>query len=235
MPATGQWRPPFQQAYTRTSRVRDALPPDHARVEAALRGGPGLPARPGPVVAAAAGTWSPRRADRRATATLVDVDHGGGITSRYAHLARIDPGIRPGRACGSAAGPRRRRLHRHLHRQPPPLRDPPGRHRQSTRSRSWPSTAPPWTGDAVAPPRRRAPGQRPRRPPGRHRVRPPRAGTPRLASLSTPPAPIPATIKALYVAAATGTSCRGRCSPGSGWKRPPTARTPPPPPPAPKG
>ena len=50
---------------------------------------------PGPVVAVAAGTVT-AAAYRGGYGNAVDVDHGGGITSRYAHLARITPTIRPG-------------------------------------------------------------------------------------------------------------------------------------------
>jgi murein DD-endopeptidase MepM/ murein hydrolase activator NlpD len=219
--ASGPWRPPFQQAYVRTSVFGMRFHPIHH--EWRLHAGVDLVSLPGPgpVVAAAAGTVT-AAGDRGGYGNAVDVDHGAGIVSRYAHLARITP-IRPGAtvtagqvlgvegATGTATG-------NHLHFEI--LRNAP----RSTRCRSWPTAAHPWT-DAPSPLPPPAPVPRGG---GRDRVRPPARGHPRLASLTTPPATIPAPSRPSTSRPGPGTSCRGRCSPGSAWKRPPTDAPPPP-------
>ena len=94
-PATGNWRPPFQQAYTLTSPFGPRPDP--------VTGAPGFHAGqdlvslpgPGPVVAAAAGTVT-IGADPGGYGTYASVDHGGGVTTVYGHLARLAPGIRTG-------------------------------------------------------------------------------------------------------------------------------------------
>ena len=149
VPVSGQWRPPFQQAYTRTSPFGMRFHPIkhvwklHSGTDLAS-----LPA-PGPVVAAAAGTVT-AAGFRGGYGNAVDIDHGGGITSRYAHLARINPAIRPGApvAVGQVLGIEG--ATGTADRKPPPLRDPAQRH----------------------PPRPGAVHGRPRRTPGRSRRRP---------------------------------------------------------------
>jgi hypothetical protein len=64
-------------------------------VEAARRRRPGLPPRARTGRRRAAGTVT-AAGDRGGYGNAVDVDHGAGIVSRYAHLARITPTIRPG-------------------------------------------------------------------------------------------------------------------------------------------
>ncbi|MDN5803848.1 MAG: M23 family metallopeptidase, partial [Microlunatus sp.] len=95
-PATGDWRPPFQQAYTTTS-------PFGARTDPITgqrgKGHPGidlvsLPG-PGPVVAASAGTITVGN-DPGGYGNHVVIDHGGGITTLYGHLASIETAIRTG-------------------------------------------------------------------------------------------------------------------------------------------
>ena len=95
LPVSGEWRPPFQQAYTRTSAFGMRFHPiKHVRK---LHSGIDLVSLPGPgpVVAASAGTVT-AAGYRGGYGNAVDIDHGGGITTRYAHLARIHPGIAAG-------------------------------------------------------------------------------------------------------------------------------------------
>ena len=95
LPVSGPWRPPFQQAYTRTSAFGMRFHP--IKHVWKLHSGTDLVSLPGPgpVVAAAAGTVT-AAGFRGGYGNAVDIDHGGGITTRYAHLARINPGIAPG-------------------------------------------------------------------------------------------------------------------------------------------
>lgn len=196
--ASGSWRPPFQQAYVRTSVFGMRFHPIHH--EWRLHAGVDLVSLPGPgpVVAAAGGTVT-AAGDRGGYGNAVDVDHGAGLVSRYAHLARITPGIRPGAtvtagqvlgiegATGTATG---NHLHFEILRERTPL-DPV-----------------PFMADRGAPLDGRAVTPAPTLPApagveGGIGFDLPPADTPRLNSLHTPPAPIPATVKALYVAAGT--------------------------------
>ena len=195
---SGQWRPPFQQAYTRTSPFGMRFHPTkhvwklHSGTDLAS-----LPA-PGPVVAAAAGTVTVA-GFRGGYGNAVDIDHGGGLTSRYAHLARINPAIRPNApvavgqelgtegATGTADG---NHLHFEILRNGTPLDPVPFMAKHGA----------PLDGRAVAP----AASNSNTLPPdveGGIGFALPRAGTPRLNSLATAPASIPAPIKSLYVAA----------------------------------
>lgn len=86
VPPTGGWRPPFQQAYTISSGFGERYHPVYK--EWRLHAGIDLVSQPGPgpVVAAAAGTvsdvsWSDSGGNR------VAIEHAGGITTRYLHLA----------------------------------------------------------------------------------------------------------------------------------------------------
>ncbi|MGD8202171.1 peptidoglycan DD-metalloendopeptidase family protein [Ornithinimicrobium sp. W1679] len=94
-PVTGDWRPPFQQSYTMTSGFdpsrfhpvsRQILP--HTGVDLVSR------PSPSPVLAAAAGQVFAVQYDARA-GNVVGIDHGGGISTHYAHLAGT-PDVRVG-------------------------------------------------------------------------------------------------------------------------------------------
>jgi murein DD-endopeptidase MepM/ murein hydrolase activator NlpD len=91
----GQWRPPFQQRYTRTSPFGRRFHPIYK--EWRLHTGQDLASVPGagPVVAAAAGTVL-SVGTRGAYGNMVTLRHPGSITTRYGHLASIDRKIRPG-------------------------------------------------------------------------------------------------------------------------------------------
>jgi len=89
IPATGSWRPPFQQAYILSQRGfgREFHPIYHQWREHTgqdLASQPG----PGPVVAIGAGRVS-FAAAMAGNGNVVDVEHPGGVVSRYAHLASL--------------------------------------------------------------------------------------------------------------------------------------------------
>jgi murein DD-endopeptidase MepM/ murein hydrolase activator NlpD len=213
--ASGPWRPPFQQAYVRTSVFGMRFHPIHH--EWRLHAGVDLVSLPGPgpVVAAAAGTVT-AAGDRGGYGNAVDVDHGGGIVSRYAHLARITPGIRPGAtvtagqvlgtegATGTATG---NHLHFEILRDRTPL-DPV-----------------PFMADHGAPLDGRAVTPAP--------THPVPAGMEGGIGFDLPPSRRPS--RPSTSRPGPGTSCRGHSSPGSGWKRPPTDARPPPQAPGPEG
>ena len=128
----------------------------------------------------------------------VDVDHGGGITSRYAHLARINPTIRPGTTVtvgqvlgveGSTGASTGNHLHLEILINGDPVDPVPFMAERGA----------PLDGRAVAPTPTTAV---PAGVEGGIGFDLPPAGTPRLASLTNPPAAIPPPVKALYVAAA---------------------------------
>ncbi len=221
--ADGVWRPPFQQAYVRTSTFGMRFHPIrhvwklHSGVDLAS------PSRP-------RASGRRRRRDghrsgaRREAGNAVDVDHGGGIHYRYAHLARIHPGISPGAVVstgqvlgmeGSTGASTGNHLHLEIHLNGRPVDPEPFMAQRGA----------PLDGRATALDPQNEPHLRGgvRWAAAGGRVGPafdlPPAGTPRLASLTVAAAPIPARVKALYVAAATtGTGSRGRCWPGSGWQ-----------------
>ena len=91
----GDWRPPFQQRYTRTSPFGRRFHPIYK--EWRLHTGQDLTSLPtaGSVVAAAAGTVA-SVGTGGAYGNMVTLRHAGGITTRYAHLATIDRKMRPG-------------------------------------------------------------------------------------------------------------------------------------------
>jgi len=204
--ADGVWRPPFQQAYVRTSTFGMRFHPIrhvwklHSGVDLAALPGPG------PVVAVNAGTVTAAGV-RGSYGNAVDVDHGGGITSRYAHLARIHPAIRPGAVVttgqvlgleGSTGASTGNHLHLEILTNGTAVDPEPFMARRGA----------PLDGRAVAPtPQPSSTGGAvsvgPSSGPGRTGFDLPPAGTPRLASLTVTAAPIPARVKALYLAAAT--------------------------------
>ncbi|WP_404351786.1 M23 family metallopeptidase [Phycicoccus jejuensis] len=201
-PAAGAWRPPFHQAYAVGSRGFGIRfhPIERIWKEHTGQDLTSLP-RPGPVVAAAAGTVV-SAGTAGGYGNLVVLDHGGGIHTAYAHLARINPDVRAGAAVrigqplglegstGKSTGPH---LHFEVRRDGSAIDPIPFMLERGA----------PLNGVAVAP--SQEPGAArptPREsPPGRGFDLPP-PGTPRLASLTSSPAPIPADVKALYVAAA---------------------------------
>ena len=127
----------------------------------------------------------------------VDVDHGGGITSRYAHLATIDPGITVGAPVttgqrlgveGSTGASTGNHLHFEILHNGTAIDAEPFMAERGA----------PLDGRATAPtPTALVPAGLE----GGIGFDLPAAGTPRLNSLSTPAAPIPASVKALYVGA----------------------------------
>ncbi len=85
----GQWQAPFEQAYTVSKRgFGRQFHPIH--LEWRTHTGQDLVSLPGPgpVVAASAGTIT-RARNAGAYGNVVDIDHGGGLSTRYAHLASI--------------------------------------------------------------------------------------------------------------------------------------------------
>ncbi|WP_295703053.1 peptidoglycan DD-metalloendopeptidase family protein [Lapillicoccus sp.] len=201
VPATGQWRPPFQQAYALTSPFGPRTDPitGAARVHT----GQDLVSLPGPgqVVAAAAGTaavgWDPG-----GYGTYVTIDHGAGVATLYGHLARIAPGISTGGSVGvgqqlGTEGSTGHSTGDHLHfevRMDGAATDP---------VPFMLEHGAPLIGEAIAP--SPPPDTGPTDPGGQQgglgfALPPP--GTPRLNSLTTTPAPIPAPIKGAYLAAA---------------------------------
>ncbi|WP_404388824.1 peptidoglycan DD-metalloendopeptidase family protein [Humibacillus xanthopallidus] len=91
IPATGEWRPPFTQPYTVSRRgFGQQFHPIHLRWE--HHSGQDLVSQPGPgpVVAIGPGRVAFAGVSRGGYGNYVDVAHAGGVSSRYAHLARID-------------------------------------------------------------------------------------------------------------------------------------------------
>ena len=220
IPATGEWRPPFTQSYTVSRRgFGREFHPIHLRWE--HHSGQDLVSQPGPgpVVAIGPGRVSFAGASRGGYGNYVDVAHAGGVTSRYAHLARID--VRQGQpvtagerlgvegSTGTSTG-------NHLHLEILV-------HGVATDPVPWMlAHGAPLNGHAVTADRPRSAAVRGRQrrgdwgsgrhrrdgggdgggDGGRDRVRPSRARQPRQASLRNPPLPIPDRVKALYQAAA---------------------------------
>jgi hypothetical protein len=93
--ATGPWRPPFQQRYTRTSPFGRRYHPIYKQWR--LHTGQDLTSLSGagPVVAASSGTVVSAR-NESVYGHIVTLRHGGGIRTRYGHLASIDPKIQSG-------------------------------------------------------------------------------------------------------------------------------------------
>ncbi|QKE85114.1 peptidoglycan DD-metalloendopeptidase family protein [Arthrobacter sp. NEB 688] len=192
----GPWRAPFTQRYVRTSSFGMRLHPiEHVWK---LHSGVDLASVPsaGTVVAAHAGTVA-AAAWRPGIGLSVDIAHGDGVTSRYAHLASLTPGLRPGAqveagqplgvegSTGTSTG-------NHLHFE--------------IRERDVPIDPVPFMAAHGAP----LDGVVPTTPSPRPNARTttgvsglPPVSSARLQSVTTPPAPIPADTKALYVDAGT--------------------------------
>jgi hypothetical protein len=207
MPGTvgGDWRPPFQQRYTRTSPFGPRFHPIYR--EWRLHTGQDLASLPtaGPGVAAAAGTVA-TVGTRGAYGNMVTLRHAGGITTRYAHLASIDRKIRAGAlvAIGQrlgvegSTGEATTGLHLHfqvdINGQPvDPVPFMADRGAPLNGTPVPPSSKTP-TADSTHH-RRDAPD-------GGLRFPLPPPGRPRQDSLHNPPLPIPNKIKKLYLAAA---------------------------------
>lgn len=203
--ATGEWRPPFQQRYTLTSPYGRRFHPVYHRWR--LHTGQDLASLPGPgpVVSAAAGTVTSARRGDPFYGNIVTLDHGGGITTRYGHLAAIDPAISAGTtmrigqrlgAEGSTGASTGNHLHFQVEIDGQPVDPVPFMRDRGT----------PLDGTAVAPSTRQptAPelgvvgdvGE------GGVGLDLPPAGRPRQDSLHNPPLPIPPKVKDLYEAAA---------------------------------
>ncbi len=200
LPATGEWRPPVQQAYTVTSRFGTRFHPIF--LEDRLHAGVDLVTHPspGPVVAVNTGTVTTATTTTTGGNTVA-LDHGGGITTRYLHLARLD--VAPGDTVatgqrlgveGSTGASTGAHLHFEVHQKGTPINPVPFMLARGA----------PLNGLAIAP----SPGQPAPVPgvPGNGEggvgFGLPAPGQPRQASLTNPPVPIPADIKTLYVQAA---------------------------------
>lgn len=186
--AGGEWQAPFQQRYTRTSPFGRRFHP--IRHEWRLHSGVDLASlpRPGTVHASHAGTVT-AAGPRGSYGNAVDIDHGGGITTRYAHLARIDitvgATVTAGQRIGTE-GSTGASTGSHLHFE--------------VRVNGTPVDPEPFMAAHAAPldgtPARSAAPE----PTVTFAVLP-AAGSPRLHSLTMPPAPIPPEILTLYRAA----------------------------------
>ena len=101
VPATGAWRPPFVQAYTISPRgIGWRYHPVFKRMN--FHGGQDMSSQPGPgpIVAVAAGRVIRAGWDTTGYGNVIDLQHAGGIQTRYAHLATIDPAVLPGAEVG---------------------------------------------------------------------------------------------------------------------------------------
>ncbi|NHA68775.1 peptidoglycan DD-metalloendopeptidase family protein [Phycicoccus sp. CMS6Z-2] len=194
----GGWQAPFTQPYLATSPFGMRLHP--VELVWRLHSGIDLVSLPGPgPVHAAHGGQVIAAGPRPGIGLSVDIDHGDGVTSRYAHLATLDPAIHPGTTVtggqrlgveGSTGTSTGDHLHFEIRVHGRPV-DPAG----FMAARGAPldgRPAPAITPTTMGP-------------------RPPDTGTAmvllapghhRLQSLTSPAAPIPPRIKALYVAAA---------------------------------
>jgi cell wall-associated NlpC family hydrolase len=198
VPATGAWRPPFQQPYTLTSPFgHRARPVNRFHAGLDLVSLPG----PGPVVAASAGTltvgWDPGGYGH-----YVTIDHGAGTATRYGHLATLAPGLTTGDAVwagqqlgveGSTGHSTGNHLHFEVRVNGTPVDPVPfmADHGAPLDGTVVSPSATPGTG-LVDLGRRQGGIGFPLPPPG----------TPRLHSLDHPALPIPPAVQALYVAAA---------------------------------
>ena len=202
LPPTGQWRPPFQQAYAVSARGfgMQFHPIHHQWRMHTGQDMSSLPG-PGPVVAVAGGTVT-SAGPAGGYGNLVVLDHGGGVSTYYAHLASISPEVTPGASVwmgqqigveGTTGTSTGNHLHFEVRQDGTPI-DP---------AAFMLARGAPLNGHPVAP--SPPPGTGPTDPAGLQggigfELPPP--GTARLNSLNIPALPIPATIKDLYLAAA---------------------------------
>lgn len=197
LPATGDWRPPYETAYTQTSGFGYRFHPIHGQWR--LHAGVDLTSQPAgaPVVAAAAGTvtstgWSDGGGN------MVTIDHGGGIATRYLHLAEPSP-LNPGQNIylgqrvgleGSTGNSTGSHLHFEVHVEGEPVDPVP----------FMAERAAALTGVAVAPspPPRQTQPDLPEDGEGGIGFELPTPGQPRQNSLLNPALPVPPQIQTLY-------------------------------------
>ncbi|WP_132974516.1 M23 family metallopeptidase [Ornithinimicrobium sufpigmenti] len=196
LPVTGDWRPPYETTYTQSSQFGMRFHPIH--LEWRLHAGVDMTSEPpgAPVVAVAAGTvtavgWS------SGGGNTVTIDHGGGISTRYLHLAAPSP-LRLGQAVhlggrvgieGSTGDSTGSHLHFEVRVEGEPV-DPVPFMAQRGAALSGAAVAP-------SPP----PGQIPVLPEdgeGGVGFELPAPGEPRQDSLHNPPLPIPPDVQELY-------------------------------------
>lgn len=203
LPATGEWRPPYEQAYAVSARGF-GMRTHPILGTSRMHNGQDMSSLPtsGPVVAASAGTIT-RASYSSGLGNHVVIDHGAGITTVYGHLASIAPGITTGAPVwsgqqlgveGSTGLSTGNHLHFEVHADGTPLDPVP----------FMADRGAPLNGIAVAP--SPPPGEQIDDPGARQGgigFELPEAGEPRLASLTNSPASIPEKVKALYVAAAS--------------------------------
>ncbi|OFE14479.1 hypothetical protein BA895_11050 [Humibacillus sp. DSM 29435] len=208
IPPTGDWRPPFQQAYVKTSGFGERYHPVYHKW--VLHDGVDLVSQPGPgpVVAIAAGRVAFAGPTTDGWGNAVDVEHAGGIVSRYAHLSSVS--VSTGQVLpigqkvgveGTTGASTGTHLHLRIHINGKPV-DPVDFMAQH---------GAPLTGGAVAPSVTTDPTTNPAAPPpslpvgvaeGGIGFPLPGPGTPRQNSMTAPALPILEDIKRLYVAAA---------------------------------
>ena len=202
LPATGEWRPPFQQAYTVSARgFGSQFHPIYQEWRAHTGQDMSSLPGPGPVVAASQGTVVSAGV-AGGYGNLVVVDHGSSVSTYYAHLASIAPNVTAGATVwtgqqlgveGTTGTSTGNHLHFEVRQNGTPIDPVPFMLERGA----------PLNGKAVAP--SSPPGTGPSDPGGQQGgigFALPSPGTPRLNSLNNPPLPIPADIKTLYVAAA---------------------------------
>src|SRR5450759_3425896 len=200
LPASGSWRPPFQQGYSLTSGYGMRFHAiDH---QWKLHTGQDLVSQPsaGPVVAATSGKVLSAGA-LAGYGNAVGLQHASGVRTLYGHLASIDTKIAPGAAVatgqvlgieGSTGASTGNHLHFEVIVGAKPIDPVPFmlNHGAPLNGKPVAATPPPGTTPAT-------PGVE-----GGIGFPLPGPGTPRGASLTNPPLPIPTQIKTLYVAAA---------------------------------
>lgn len=225
--AGGPWRAPFAQAYVRNSGFGQRFDPAYRRAQ--LHAGQDLASvpRPGPVLAAAAGTitWADPAGG---LGNEVEIDHGGavgrgGVRTVYGHLASIDPAITPGAVVrtgqrlgveGSTGASTGDHLHFEVHVGGRPVDPVPFMAARGAPLNGAAVPVPPAATRATIAVTAGMPAARlaPHRATGADPVGVvqeggigfdlPGPGAPRLNSLSNPPLPIPADVKAAYLGAA---------------------------------
>ncbi|MFK5634228.1 peptidoglycan DD-metalloendopeptidase family protein [Ornithinimicrobium sp. LYQ103] len=199
-PATGDWRPPYETAYAQTPGSGFGMRFHPIYREWLLHTGVDMSARPrgAPVVAAAAGTVS-AAGWTGGGGNTVSVDHGGGTSTRYLHLAAPSP-LRVGDVVhvgqrvgveGSTGESTGSHLHFEVLQDGRPVDPVPFMAQRGA----------PLSGAAVAP--SPPPGQdedpgRPAEGEGGIGFELPAPGEPRQDSLHNPPLPIPPAVQELY-------------------------------------